>query len=120
GRSTSVWEANLMCAHVLARHGHVQEAEDAILRNLDVGLEREQSATMLIAVYLQAGEMQKLAARLERPDTLQAIPIPTLLSALARLGSDRIPDAAARHLAASLAAWTDLRFGPDEFVVQAA
>ncbi|MEX0716954.1 MAG: hypothetical protein WD066_10215 [Planctomycetaceae bacterium] len=120
GHSTGVWEANLMCAHVLARHGHHQEAVDAILRNLDVGLEREQSAAMIVAVHLHAGDLPKLAARLENPDTLQALPMPALLEAAARLGTDRVPEAVARHLAASLTAWPDLRFGPDDFVVRTA
>lgn len=118
GHSTGVWEANLMCAHVLARHGHHQEAEDAILRNLDVGLEREQSTAMLVAVHLHAGDRAKLAKRLEQPDTLQALPLPALLDAAAQLDADRVPEAVARHLAASLAAWPDLRFGPDDFVVR--
>ncbi|MEX0701869.1 MAG: hypothetical protein WD069_07215 [Planctomycetales bacterium] len=119
GHSTGVWEANLMCAHVLARHGHHQEAEDAILRNLDVGLEREQSAALLIAVYLHAGDARKLAQRLEKPETLQALAMPALLQAASKIGPDGIPEAVTRHLAASLAAWPDLRFGPDDFVVQA-
>ncbi|MGE3315297.1 MAG: hypothetical protein AB7O26_09285, partial [Planctomycetaceae bacterium] len=47
--STDVWEANLMCARVLGQHGELGAAEDAILRNLDVGLEREYSMAALVS-----------------------------------------------------------------------
>ncbi|HID24127.1 MAG TPA: hypothetical protein EYP14_17240, partial [Planctomycetaceae bacterium] len=49
--STGVWEANLMCAYVLLRHGLRDEAEDAILRNLDVGLEEDRSLVALLSLY---------------------------------------------------------------------
>ena len=46
-QSTDVWEANLVCARVLQRHRQFAAAEDAVLRNLDVGLEQEQSRRCL-------------------------------------------------------------------------
>ncbi|MBM4075544.1 MAG: hypothetical protein FJ267_07860, partial [Planctomycetes bacterium] len=38
--STDAWEANLVCAAVLEKYGKHSEAEEAILRNIDVNLER--------------------------------------------------------------------------------
>ena len=62
--SVDVWEVNLVCARVLQKHGHFEEAEDAILRNLDVNLERPQSLAHLVWVYYRSGNVTKLAEQL--------------------------------------------------------
>ncbi|NOX55616.1 MAG: hypothetical protein GXP27_14490 [Planctomycetes bacterium] len=117
--STGVWEANLMCAYVLMRHGRMDEAEDAILRNLDVGLEEEQSLLALLSLYLRTDNAAKLTARLADPETVRRIPIPFLLQCVGKIGLDRLPGPVRRHLADSLYAYPDLHFGPDDLVIVA-
>jgi tetratricopeptide (TPR) repeat protein len=117
GFSTDVWEANLMCAQVLGRAGRTPEAEDAILRNLDVDLERDQSLLALVSLYTVAGRTDKLRQRLSNPAVVRRIPVPALLRSTAVLGPRHLPDALAAHLAASLGAHYDLNFGADDFVL---
>lgn len=118
--STEVWEVNLLCAYVLARHNVFADAEDAILRNLDVDLERQESTTALLTVYCQANEPGKLAARLKSREVVQNVPVPLLLRCAALLGTERLPDVAAEQITASLYGRFDLNFGPDDVVFVAA
>src|SRR3984885_145107 len=67
GSSTEVWEANLMAAQVLGRNGRPIEAEDAILRNLGVELERDRSTVALVSLYATTRNRQKLQAWLTNP-----------------------------------------------------
>jgi len=68
--STGAWQANLVCARILQQHGHAVEAEEAILRNLDVDLERPQSLASLVSLYQQSGNEAKLIATLSDPATV--------------------------------------------------
>src|SRR5580698_504606 len=104
GYSTDVWEANLMCAQVLGRRGRVAEAEDAVLRNLDVDLERVQSTAALISLYARQGKVAKLRARMANPAIVRSMPMPMLIRAAAVLGPQRIPDSVVAHWASSLTA----------------
>lgn len=117
GYSTDVWEANLMCAHVLGRNGRTAEAEDAVLRNLDVDLERVQSAAALVSLYTRQGSVSKLRSRLTNPALVRALPMPALVRAAAILGPKRLPEAIAAQWASSLAAHYELNYGPDDFVL---
>ena len=117
GYSTDVWEANLMCAHVLAQHGKLAEAEDAVLRNLDVDLERVQSTAALVSLYARQGRVGKLRSCLATPELVRAVPMPFLIRAAAVLGPQRLPEAIVAHWGSSLAARYELTYGPDDFVL---
>jgi tetratricopeptide (TPR) repeat protein len=117
GYSTDVWEANLMCARVLAQHGKLAEAEDAVLRNLDVDLERVQSTAALVSLYARQGRVGKLRSRLATPELVRAVPMPFLIRAAAVLGPQRLPESIVAHWGSSLAARYELTYGPDDFVL---
>jgi tetratricopeptide (TPR) repeat protein len=117
GYSTDVWEANLMCAHVLGCNGRMAEAEDAVLRNLDVDLERVQSGAALLSLYARQGKVAKLRSRLANPAVVRALPMPLLIRAAAALGPKKLPEAVVAHWATSLAAHYELNYGPDDFVL---
>jgi tetratricopeptide (TPR) repeat protein len=117
GYSTDVWEANLMCARVLAQNGKLAEAEDAVLRNLDVDLERVQSTVALVSLYARQGRVAKLRSRLATPELVRAVPMPFLIRAAAVLGPQRLPESIVAHWGSSLAARYELTYGPDDFVL---
>jgi hypothetical protein len=117
GYSTDVWEANLMCAHVLGHNGRVAEAEDAVLRNLDVNLEREQSIAALLSLYTLQGNVGKLRARLTNPALVRSVSMPMLIRAAAVLGPKRLPEAIMAHWVSSLSAHYELNYGPDDLVL---
>src|SRR5580704_1959250 len=118
GYSTDVWEANLMCAQVLGRCGRTAEAEDAVLRNLDVDLERVQSTAALVSLYARQGKVAKLRSRLANPALVRSMPMPMLIRAAAVLGPQRIPDSVVAHWASSLTAAYELNYGPDDFALE--
>jgi hypothetical protein len=117
GYSTDVWEANLMAAQVLGRNGRPAEAEDAILRNLDVELERDRSTVALVSLYATTRNTQKLQAWLSNPAVVGRLPMPTLIRASAVLGSRRLPTAVVAQWAATVQARYDINIGADEFVL---
>ncbi len=117
--STDVWEANLMSAFILQRHGFFEEAEDAILRNLDVKLEQDQSRIALLALYLQWKNKEKLLEMLSQKDVLPRVPVVYLIRCAELLG-DELPDSVREYLRMSLYGYLDLHFGADDFVIQAA
>lgn len=116
--STDVWEANLLCARVLERHGRVASAEDAILRNLDVRLESERSLAFLASLYARAGERGKLARLLERPEVVTALPAPVLLRCAAALGAEQTPSQVLQVVTASLDVQPRQWLGNDELLVR--
>jgi hypothetical protein len=109
-----------MCAHVLGHHGRIPEAEDAVLRNLDVGLELRQSGVSLVSLYTLKHSAAKLQARLVDPNIVRRMPMPALIRAADVLGPGKLPDAVLAHWAASVSAHYELKFGPDEFVLDTA
>jgi hypothetical protein len=117
GYSTDVWEANLMAAQVLGRNGRPAEAEDAILRNLDVELERDRSTVALVSLYATTRNTQKLQAWLANPATVSRLPMPTLIRAAAVLGPRRLPAAVAAQWASTVQARYDINIGADDFVI---
>ena len=117
--STEVWEVNLMCGVLLLKHGHIAESEDAILRNLDVNLETQQSLVALLAVYHVSHDARKLGDRLKKPAIARSIPAPLLLECLGVLGTGNIPPATLAQVLGSLEADVDHHFGPDDFRIEA-
>jgi hypothetical protein len=115
--STDVWEANLMAAQVLGRNGRPAEAEDAILRNLDVELERDRSTVALVSLYATTRNIGKLQAWLANPVAVSRLPMPTLIRAASVLGPRRLPAAVAAQWAATVQAHYDINFGADDFVL---
>jgi len=117
--STEVWEVNLLCARVLQRHGRIEAAEDAILRNLDVDLERKQSRISLLALYYHAKNTKKLSAQLGNVEVVRSVPVPVLLRCAGLLGAAKLPEPVISHLTSSLYGVFDLHFGLDDFVFRA-
>ncbi len=117
--STDVWEVNLMCGVLLLKHGRHADAEDAILRNLDVDLETQQSLVALLAVYHVSADTRKLRERLSKPDIARTIPAPLLLECVGLLGTGNIPQATLAQIFRSLAGDFDRHFGPDDFRLEA-
>jgi tetratricopeptide (TPR) repeat protein len=117
GYSTDVWEANLMAAQVLGRNGRPAEAEDAILRNLDVELERDRSTVALVSLYTTTHNREKLQAWLANPAVVSRLPMPTLIRAAAVLGPRRIPTAVVAQWASTVQARYDINLGADDFVL---
>ena len=100
--SSDAWEANLVCAHVLKKYGHNDDAEDAILRNLDVNLEKAQSRVALLGLYYSTDNKMKLASQLQDPEWVREIPTQTLIICAAKLGQSEVPVSVVEHLENSL------------------
>jgi hypothetical protein len=118
--STDVWEANLICASVLQRYRQYADAEDAILRNLDVGLERAQSRVALVGLYLQADDRPRLALQLSDPAVVRDLPPGVLVMCAARMGDRQTPPLVTHLLQRTLQATPRFNFGRDDLVIQAA
>lgn len=117
--STDVWEANLVCARILERHQKFAAAEDAILRNLDVELERAQSRVFLVALYESSDQRDKLLKVLGDPQVVAELPAPVLLRCATRLGPDATPPHVLHSVTASLEGQPRALFGPDDFLLKA-
>ncbi len=115
--SSAVWEANILCAQVLEKHGHAKEAEDAILRNLDVDLEKPNSALALLGFYYRADRLDGLAQMLATDSLLAVLPVPSVLQCLEKLGTDRVPPVLLQRLRESLVVSIEPRFGADDVSV---
>jgi tetratricopeptide (TPR) repeat protein len=118
--STDVWEANLVCAAVLQREGHFDDAEDAILRNLDVDLERSQSRIALLGLYCQSHNVEKLTAQLRDPEVIRDVPAPILLACAQAAGDPQITAAVVAQLQSTLQAAPRFNLGRDDLVLTAA
>ena len=118
-QATDAWEVNLQCGMLLARRGAITAAEDAILRNLDVGLESSQSRMALLSVYSNANNATQLAKQLSRPETVEGASVPILLNAVGTLGTGQVPNTATAHLTTTLVARFERRFGLDDLVIEA-
>jgi hypothetical protein len=117
-QSTEAWEANLICATVLQKSKRYQEAEDAILRNIDVNLERTQSRIALLGLYYESDNRPELAARLTDPDWVRDIPAPLLLRFAAKL-APATPLPVLDQMQSSLQGTPRFNFGRDDFVLTA-
>jgi len=119
-RSAVVWEANLMCAQVLEKHGHVAEAEDAILRNLDVDLERPNSTVALVGLFFRQDDRIRLCETLSDPEMLEAVPVLSLVQCLQKLGPRQTPPAVVQRIRHSLRVAVEPRFGRDDLLIACA
>jgi tetratricopeptide (TPR) repeat protein len=118
-KSTRVWEANVASAWVLGQHKQYTEAEDALLRNLDVDLETTYSTLSLVSLYYHSSDKPKLAKMIGRPDVARLIPVPGLLMCAGLLGSEMMPENATAQLAQSMYGFVNLRLGHDDFSIVA-
>jgi hypothetical protein len=116
--STDAWEANLICASILQKSGRIEAAEDAILRNLDVNLERSQSRVALIGLYYQTDNRPELAARLTDPEWVREVPIPQLIMCAGKL-SPLTPQPIIEQIQVTMQGTPRLNFGRDDFVLSA-
>lgn len=116
--STDVWEANLMAARVLQRRGQIADAEDAILRNLDVNLEQAQSHVFLASLYYFSRDEEKLLAMMNDPRAVAHLPAPVLLRCAALVGVEQAPPVVVNNILASLEAYPRSQFGSDHLVVR--
>lgn len=116
--STDVWEANLIAARVLQRNGQIEDAEDAILRNLDVDLEQSQSHVFLASLYYFSRQEEKLAGMLNNPKAVAHLPAPVLLRCAALVGVERTPPLVVNNILASLEAFPRSGIGTDHVVVR--
>ncbi len=116
--SPDVWQANLMAAQVLEKHGQLKDAEDAILRNIDVDLETTRSTVALVGMYYRQHQSEKLAQALANEDTLAALPILSLMQAAAELARTHpIPPATIQRLRTSIRVAVEPKFGDDDLII---
>jgi hypothetical protein len=116
--SPDVWQANLMAAQVLEKHGELKDAEDAILRNIDVDLETTRSTVALVGMYYRQHQSEKLAQVLANEDTLAALPILSLMQAAAELARTHpVPPATIQRLRTSLRVAVEPKFGDDDLII---
>ncbi|MDA0591128.1 MAG: hypothetical protein O2820_21960 [Planctomycetota bacterium] len=116
-KSSAVWEANLMCAQVLEKAGEIPDAEDAILRNLDVNLERSSSSVALVGLLYRQNELTRLGEALSDEDLLASLPILSLVQCMQKLGPARTPPAVAMKIRESLRVAVEPRFGQDDLII---
>ncbi len=116
--STDAWEANLIAARILQRCGQIEDAEDAILRNLDVELEQSQSHVFLASLYFFSRQEDKLAGMLRNPKAVAHLPAPVLLRCAALIGPERTPPLVVNNILASLEAYPRTGLGADHVVVR--
>ena len=116
--STAAWEVNLICASVLIQHKQNTEAEDAILRNLDVNLETENSLAVLLDFYCHTKNLKKLHERLNDPKTISTVPVPALLRCLPFLKKLKPRLAIFQHLQQALEIRANRHFGPDDLCIR--
>jgi hypothetical protein len=117
--STEVWEANLLCARVLERHERLAAAEDAILRNLDVGLETHHSRICQVSLYYHSGQQQKLADVLSDQQVVATLPMSVVIRCAALLGSEKTPAQVRHVVAGSIEGRPRANFGTDDFLLTA-
>jgi len=116
--SNTCWQANLVCARILAQHHEYAAAEDATLRNLDVALEKPQSLACLLSLYCEAGDEQKLTSRLSDTETIALVSTPVLLQCAAELGTEKLPAPAMNQIVCSLYGYEQTGRQQMAFVVQ--
>ncbi|WP_437223755.1 tetratricopeptide repeat protein [Planctomicrobium sp. SH661] len=116
--STDVWEANLMAARVLQRRGQIADAEDAILRNLDVDLEQAQSHVFLASLYYFSRDEKKLLAMMNDPKAVAHLPAPVLLRCAALVGVEQAPPLVVNNILASIEAYPKSGLGADQMLVR--
>ncbi|MEZ6050568.1 MAG: hypothetical protein R3B91_19745 [Planctomycetaceae bacterium] len=117
-QSTDVWEANLLCARVLERNHRTDEAEDAILCNLDIGLESHHSRVFQVALYYHSDQREKLVKLLDDPQIVAGLPMSAVIRCAAMLGDDT-PTHVTQLVAQSIQGQARMTFGADDFLLTA-
>lgn len=117
--STEVWEANLLCARVLERHQQLAAAEDAILRNLDVGLETQYSRVCQLSLYYHSDQREKLVKLLDDPQVVAELPMSAVVRCAALLGPEQTPARVTQLVTQSIQGQARVTFGADDFVLTA-
>lgn len=116
--SPDVWQANLMAAQVLEQHGHLKQAEDAILRNIDVDLETVRSTVSLVGMYYRQHQSEKLAMVLADEELLRSLPVLSLIQAASELTRTHpVPPATIQRLRTSLRVAIEPKFGDDDLII---
>lgn len=116
--SPDVWQANLMAAQVLEQHGEIGDAEDAILRNIDVDLETTRSTIALVGMYYRQHRTDKLAQALANEELLRSLPILSLMQAAAELARTHpVPPETIQRIRTSLRVAVEPKFGDDDLVI---
>jgi tetratricopeptide (TPR) repeat protein len=115
--SPDVWEANLMCALVLEQSGHFEQAEDAILRNVDSELETTRSIVALLGLCYRQERTDRLAEYLSDSELLAQVPVLSLVQCAGKLGREHTPPAAMAKLRQSLRVSVQPSFGADDLIV---
>lgn len=118
--ANGAWQVNLVCARILQQAGKAEDAEEAILRNVDVDLERPQSLATLMSLYVENGDEQKLVTALNDPANVADLPALSLLQTASRLGVKKMPAQAMRQLVTSLYVYERPSFGRSQLVCMAA
>ncbi len=117
--SADVWEANLLCARVLERNHRLADAEDAILRNLDVNLEQRFSQTFRVSLYYHSNQKEKLAHALADEQVVAVLPMAALIRCAALLGPLQTPGHVTQRVAQSIEVRPRVIFGRDDILVSA-
>ncbi len=117
--STDVWEANLLCARVLERNHRLDDAEDAILCNLDIGLESHHSRVFQLALYYHSDQREKLVKVLGDPQIVADLPMPVIIRCAALLGEVDTPAHVTQLVASSIQGRARVSFGADDFMLTA-
>ncbi|MAT13700.1 MAG: hypothetical protein CMJ46_00335 [Planctomyces sp.] len=118
-KATNVWQVNLVCARILSENQQYDVAEESLLRNLDVGLEEQQSRVGLLTMYYKSGNSQKMLAQLQDPKVLASVPPPVLMQCSAMFDARQFPPQLRQQLASSIKVEPQLGFGADDLVVMA-
>ncbi|VAX39253.1 hypothetical protein MNBD_PLANCTO02-914 [hydrothermal vent metagenome] len=119
-QATTSWQANLVCAWILEKHGNKDQAEDTILRNIDLHLEEQQSRINLVALYYRTNNLPKLSAQLKQSKVVATLPMSLLIPCAAKLQqSQSLPAPVVKALSETLEASLGGRLGHNDFVVTA-
>lgn len=114
---TNVWQANLTCSRILQQAGLHEEAEDAILRNLDVQLENDHSTVALLGFYHDTHNTTKLAQYLADERVLAKVPPPVLIRYASRLNDEETPEVVWTALASSMRIEPQVGYGADSILM---
>ncbi len=119
-QATTSWQANLVCAWILEKHDDASQAEDTILRNLDLHLEQRHSKTNLVALYYRTDQIKKMSQQLKQSNVVAILPMSLLIPCAAKLQQSQTLSApVVQKLAGSLQISTGGRLGRGDLVVTA-
>ncbi|MEM1061040.1 MAG: hypothetical protein AAF532_13085 [Planctomycetota bacterium] len=117
--STDAWAVNVAAAGVLMRAGRYEDAENAVLANIDADLETARSRVALLAVRAGRGDGPGLAELLADTEVVASAPVPVLLRCAHALAGETLPPLATARLHRSLTIRRDDESRPGSFVLTA-